>query len=300
MDNNKKLYSFLELIQDDSEPPKPIVDDGVLLDKSLLIIIGRHKSNKSFLALNMGTAIVSGTDFAGFKIVDKQRVLILSAEGGYYPNRDRIQTIARDIDSEDLENIFFSNKLVPDLSNDDDYSMLKGLIDDLKPKVLILDPFIRFHTVDENSSSKMSAILSKIRALIEDYDIAVILVHHTGKDAFKGGRGSSVIHGEYDSSITIEKRKESHIFRFDMRHVETPEPMTAKFNSETLWFDDPSEDNLIVDYLNSYGPESTSTVMIEYFESNDTCSKSHAYRLIRGAVDSGTVIKDGKILKLPT
>ena len=116
MKKNIKIHSFLELIQDDSKPPKAIVDNGVLLDKSLLIIIGKHKSNKSFLALNMAVAIASGTDFAGFKIVDKHRVLFLSAEGGYFPNRDRIQTIARNIDSEDLENMFFSNNFVPDLS----------------------------------------------------------------------------------------------------------------------------------------------------------------------------------------
>ena len=85
-----------------------------------------------------------------------------------------------------------------------------------------------------------------------------------------------------------------------MRHVETPEPMTAKFNPETLWFDDPSENNLIVDYLNSYGPESTSKEMVAYFESNDTCSKSHAYRLIREAAANGIIIKDKKVLKLPT
>ena len=53
-----------------------------------------------------------------------------------------------------------------------EYQRAKQTFDDLlekyKPKVLILDPFIRFHTSDENSSSKMSIIFAKIRQIIED------------------------------------------------------------------------------------------------------------------------------------
>ena len=33
----QKVMSFHDIVNDDSEPPPPIIDDGVLLDRSLLI-----------------------------------------------------------------------------------------------------------------------------------------------------------------------------------------------------------------------------------------------------------------------
>ena len=107
--DNDKIKTFYEIANDHSEPPQPIIDDGILLDSSLLTIIGKHKSNKSFLAFNLGVAIASGIEFAGFKVIDKHRVLILSAEGGYYPNRERIQRMVNNIAKEDLKNILYSN-----------------------------------------------------------------------------------------------------------------------------------------------------------------------------------------------
>ena len=55
--DNDKIKTFYEITNDHSEPPQPIIDDGILLDSSLLTVIGKHKSNKSFLAFNLGVAI---------------------------------------------------------------------------------------------------------------------------------------------------------------------------------------------------------------------------------------------------
>ena len=294
----QKVMSFHDIVNDDSEPPPPIIDDGVLLDRSLLIIVGQPKANKSFLALNMGVAIASGTDFAGFSVVDKHRVLFLSAEGGYYSNRERIKTITADIDEADLKEIFFSIKVVPDLENDADDAIFKACIEEYKPKVLILDPFIRFHMADENSSSSMSNIFAKIRKLIDENDIAVILVHHEGKDPSKGGRGSSVIHAEYDSCIKIKKQKNgNHMFEFDMRHVETPEPKELVFNTDTFWFEDPYKSSPVVEYINQNGLSCKKDI-VSYLKTTLPCSPAKAYRIIDSAVSEGLILLTGKKYKL--
>ena len=294
----QKVISFHDIVNDDSEPPPPIIDDGVLLDRSLLLIVGQPKANKSFLALNMGVAIASGTDFAGFTVVDKHRVLFLSAEGGYYSNRERIKTITADIDEADLHEIFFSTKVVPDLGNDADDTIFKECIEKYNPKVLILDPFIRFHTADENSSSSMSNIFAKIRKLIDGHDIAVILVHHEGKNASKGGRGSSVIHAEYDSCIKIRKQKNAkHKVEFDMRHVETPEPKELVFNTDTFWFEDPYKSSPIVEYLKTNGSSSKNDI-VSHVIAAQGCSQATAYRIVKRIIADDTIVADGKKYKL--
>ena len=60
--------SFLELVTDKSEPPEPIIGNGILLRQTLLTIIGPPKVGKSFLAFNIASALASGNGFACFKI----------------------------------------------------------------------------------------------------------------------------------------------------------------------------------------------------------------------------------------
>ena len=43
MNYSFKVTSFNELLNDDSKPPKPIIDNGVLLDGTLLLLIGPPK-----------------------------------------------------------------------------------------------------------------------------------------------------------------------------------------------------------------------------------------------------------------
>ena len=91
MNPNLKLVGLNELLSDDSSPPKPVIDNGVLLDGTLLLLIGPPKSKKTFLTMNLALSIASGSDFSGFKVPKPKKVLYLLAEGGYYATRDRLK-----------------------------------------------------------------------------------------------------------------------------------------------------------------------------------------------------------------
>jgi hypothetical protein len=301
--NNSKsseLMTFWDIVNDQSVPPTPIVGDGVLLDKTILQIVGEAKSKKTFLALNLTLAIASGESFSGFNIEQKSRVLHLSAEGGYFPTRERIQTMANGLDEGALSNIYFSKYVNLSIDNDEDYHELKQLIEEAKPNVLVMDPLIRFHSQDENSSTAMNVVFRRFRELIDMYDISIIIVHHTGKNPSLGGRGSSVIRGEYDSCITIMNLGDNSKLYFDMRHVESPHPRGINFNSESFWFEESASDDKVVRYLFDNGPVSKAD-LVKQWVSSDTYSSAHCYRLIDKAASSGIIIEaeDG-ILHLPT
>ena len=76
--------------------PEPIIKNGILLDKTKLVIVGPPKSKKTFLAQNLALAIAAGKSFANFEITEPKKVLYFLAEGGYYPNRDRLQKLGAD------------------------------------------------------------------------------------------------------------------------------------------------------------------------------------------------------------
>ncbi len=63
-----KILTFKDIIEDESLPPEAIIENGVLLDQSLLTIIAPAKSKKTFLCMNFAKAIASGNGFAGFDV----------------------------------------------------------------------------------------------------------------------------------------------------------------------------------------------------------------------------------------
>ena len=93
----KEVMSILDFVSDTTESPEPIIGNGILLPETLLIIIGPPKVGKSFLVCNLATAMMRGTGFACFNITKPHNVMILSAEGGFYPNRNRIRLITKGI-----------------------------------------------------------------------------------------------------------------------------------------------------------------------------------------------------------
>ena len=221
---NLKLFSIKEVIEDSSQPPKPIIDNGVLLDGTILLILG----HPTYLPINR-------TDY---------------------------------------------------------YDYLYELVKDNNPDVLILDPLIRFHDVDENSASQISDVFVKIRTMMSELKISVILVHHTGKVQSRGGRGSSAIIGEYDSCIEIQNKQNDSIeLKYDMRHVETPPSKSIRFNSDTFWFEDESG---IVELIESAG----GSMPKEHFFTLYGKPESTTYRHIEKAVKSGLIEKHDKHLVL--
>jgi AAA domain len=51
----------------------------------------------------------------------------------------------------------------------------------VKPTSLILDPFVRLHRIDENSSAEVAPLLAYLRELQRRHVLAVLLVHHAKK-----------------------------------------------------------------------------------------------------------------------
>ena len=291
-----KILTFKDIMNDNSLPPEAIIKNGILLDKTILAVIGPAKTKKTYLCMNFAKAIASGGNFAGFEAAGESKVMYLCAEGGYFPNRDRIKTIAKDLSDEILESIIFPDYINLTVNNQPDYAILRGLLEEHRPRVLIMDPLIRFHDVDENASNCISGIFKLFRELIELYSISIIIIHHAGKDPSKGGRGSSVINGEYDSAIYLAKKGDHIKLAFDMRHVETPENRQISFDSDTMGFDS-TETSIdpVLEYIESNGPISK-TKLVKYWIQSDTYSQSHAYRKVEESLESNVVkVNDGML-----
>jgi hypothetical protein len=88
--------------------------------------------------------------------------------------------------------------------------------------VLVLDPFVRLHRIDENASSEVAPLLASLRELQRRFALAVVLVHHARKSAgrVRGGqalRGSSELHAWGDSNLYLRRIDERLLLSIEHR-----------------------------------------------------------------------------------
>jgi hypothetical protein len=107
-----------------------------------------------------------------------------------------------------------------------DQRALDATLAALRPKLLLLDPLIRLHGLDENSAAEISGLLGFLRDLNRRHQLALVLVHHLAKrshrDPGQALRGSGDIHAWYDSACYLT-RHEPHL-RLTVQHRAAPAP----------------------------------------------------------------------------
>jgi len=97
-----------------------------------------------------------------------------------------------------------------------DRARLEETVARLKPRLLVLDPFVRLHRIDENVSGDVAPLLAFLRELQRRHAIAVVLVHHAkkGAGAIRAGqalRGSSEFHAWGDSNLYLRRDSNDRI-----------------------------------------------------------------------------------------
>ena len=97
----------------------------------------------------------------------------------------------------------------------------------LQPRLLILDPFVRLHRIDENASGEVAPLLAYLRELQRRHAVAVLVVHHARKGAanLRAGqalRGSSEFHAWGDSNLYL--RRDGRPLSLTVEHRAAPSP----------------------------------------------------------------------------
>ena len=196
-------------------------------EQAVGIVGGEPKSFKSFLALDIAVAVASGALCLGrFPVAHKGPVLLFAAEDAPHIVRRRIEGIAlaADVPFETLDiHVITSPSLRLDLG--EDQSRLRQTVERLRPRLLVLDPFVRLHRIDENVAAEVAPVLGYLRHLQRSFEMAVLLVHHARKGAAhaRAGqalRGSSELHAWGDSNLYLRRKGES--LRLSIEHRAAP------------------------------------------------------------------------------
>lgn len=113
------------------------------------------------------------------------------------------------------------------LDMDADRRNLAETVARLRPRLLILDPFVRLHRIDENASGEVAPILAYLRELQRRHGVAVLLVHHAKKGAgnARAGqalRGSSEFHAWGDSNLYLRRDGDGDQLTLTVEHRAAP------------------------------------------------------------------------------
>jgi hypothetical protein len=202
---------------------------GLWSELGVGIIGGEPKCYKSFLALDLAVAVASGTAcLRRFPVARPGRVLLYAAEDALHVVRRRLEGIcaAAACDLKDLD-VHVITAATVRIDQAADRERLEHTIAQLKPRLLVLDPFVRLHRIDENASGEVAPLLAYLRTLQRQHNLAVLVVHHARKSAgrMRAGqalRGSSEFHAWGDSNLYL--RRSGGELNLTVEHRAAPSP----------------------------------------------------------------------------
>jgi hypothetical protein len=182
-------------------PPSPLIA-GYLTRGSLAATYGRPGTAKSFVAISMALAVVTGTPWFG-RAVHRGAVLYVAGEGtSGLAQRQRAWQDACGVD--DLDGMFWLPCAVNLLQSD----WSKGLAElaaELEVVLVIIDTLARSMVGgDENKSGDMAQAIEAADVIRRLSGATVDLIHHTPKDG-ETLRGHSALEGAVDTAILIKR-----------------------------------------------------------------------------------------------
>ena len=194
-------------------------------DSSVGVIGGAPKCSKTWLGLDLALSLATGTACLGrYAVPQPGPVLIYLAEDALPVVRERVEGMARHRGLE-LIGVEIHVITAPSLRLDRQphRESLLETAKRLRPRLLLLDPLVRLHAVDENDAGQVAALLAYFRLLQRRLDLSVILVHHTRKNApggvaaGQGLRGSSDLHAFGDSNLYLRRVRERLMLQSEHR-----------------------------------------------------------------------------------
>jgi len=205
---------------------------------SVGILGGSPKCCKTFLGLEMAVSVASATPcLQQFEVEDPGPVLAYLAEDALPELRERVEGISKyhKITMEALP-LYVITAPILRLDQPLDQQRLAATLQRIRPRLLLLDPLVRLHRLNENRASDISWILGYLRELQRTFDLAVILVHHVGKraraDLGQALRGSTDLHAFGDSNAYLQRREQNLVLSVEHRFAPACDPIALKLISD--------------------------------------------------------------------
>ncbi|WP_226627961.1 AAA family ATPase [Alloyangia pacifica] len=192
---------------------KPVINSRYLVKGwidagAFSVTYGDSNVGKTFLALDMSLHVAAGRDWHGNK-VSQGGVVYVAGEGGK-GIRNRIEAARRE-DPDFVQSADSAFLLLPetlDLCADVDAKALTAALRSMpiQATLIVIDTLARaMGAGDENAAPDMGRFVRNIDLIRAETGAHVMVIHHSGKDASKGARGSSALRAAVDTEIELTR-----------------------------------------------------------------------------------------------
>jgi len=170
-------------------------------------LIGDGKSGKSLFMAEWCIKALQGHAFLTENTTDPITIMYLDAENSRKDLIMRIRSLGGTADMLKGKLIYLSFPPFKPLDSDDGARQVITLVNQYEPDVVILDTVSRFIVGKENDSDTWLALYRVLHRRLKARGIASIRLDHFGKDAEKGGRGSSAKNQDVDHVWELSKEE---------------------------------------------------------------------------------------------
>ncbi len=218
---------------------------------TLTVLFGESGTMKSFVALDLGLCIATGTPWHGSEVKNPGPVFYIAGEGFRgLPARLKAWCLANGAP----ETIpFFVSSRPAQFLDAASALQVRQAVEKMteehgKPKTLIVDTLSRcFGPGDENSTADMTAFVNALDDIRISLGCSILVVHHSGLADKGRSRGSSVLKGALDFEYMLEKNSEGTRTLHCKKAKDHEEPDSIVFKPETVplgWVDPESGEEM--------------------------------------------------------
>lgn len=231
------FYSVPDLTDEERRPPEFIIEG--MVPCGMTFLSGAPKIRKSFMALQMASAVATGSPFLGHATTQCD-VAYLDLEG----SKSRISFRAARMSNQIPGNVFVTNTITERLAD--------GLVDKLRQlhrarpsiRLIIVDTYSRargsYKAPGANAYDADIMLLEPVQRMALEENIALLFVHHDKKgagfasDSFERLSGTMGLSGSSDCVINLVADGK----RFDGKATMEYTPRDAKGGEMSLIFDE--------------------------------------------------------------
>jgi hypothetical protein len=272
----------------------------------LTLLIGSSGIGKSTVSLPLGLSLAGGVDFLNCKVPSPEKVLYLDLEMGEYEFRTRLNILLPQFPNITGQNFHWLSLPSKDITNfkidvEKDKERLINELEEIRPKLLIIDNHTRFHSGNPNSEEEMTNILlTPFSQMMSRFELAILYLMHVGWKDKKRPRGTSAILDAASTEIAVAGRSlRSRVLHWgknrSVRRQHGPSKLNIFYNPETLMIECESETD-ITDIFDQIDWPIARTELVSQVMERWGVGKTIAYQQVRDKIDSGELIVEGKML----
>lgn len=242
----------------DKAPKPEFLFEGIIVQGDYGILSAQDKAGKSLAMVDAAVSAASGTPWMDrYKTMSQGHVLACLGEGSERKQIRRIRAIGehKGLSQEDTDNLPIHIMLgVPQVREEDALEDIEKAIRELKPVLLIIDPFyLAAAGIDFSKLSDVGQALQGIQRLCQRYNCTLMLSHHWNKTgngdphsrisgAGLGSWGRFLISIELPNDAVTTDQATGRTTVLQRWHLKGDEVNTESIDIErTVWTDDQND-----------------------------------------------------------